>query len=77
MADRAHAPAAGGPEDAPPGPAFPDVSELAGFRAASEGVDSRVAVERFVPHLLGEGTSARALIGRIRWALQHVAAGGP
>jgi integrase len=49
---------------------FPDASELAAFRAVAEGIDTRVAVERYAPHLLGDGNSARAVIGRTRRQLQ-------
>lgn len=54
-------------------PGFPDSSELAAFRAVAEGLDTRVAVERFAPHLLGDGKSARAVIGRTRRLLQRAA----
>src|ERR1700749_1179338 len=68
MAPRAGAPDAEAPEDVS---GFPDASELAAFRAAAEGLDSRVAVERYAPHLLGDGKSARAVIGRTRRLLQR------
>jgi len=52
---------------------FPDASELAAFRAVAEGLDTRVAVERYAPHLLGDGKSARAVLGRTRRFLQRAA----
>lgn len=55
------------------GPSFPGASELAAFRAASEGLETRAAVERYAPHLLGDGKSARAVIGRTRRLLQRTA----
>ena len=70
MAPRAASADAEAPQDVP---GFPDASELAAFRAATEGLDSRVAVERYVPHLLGDGKSARAVIGRTRRLLQRTA----
>jgi site-specific recombinase XerD len=70
MAPRADAPDAEGPKD---GLGFPDASELAAFRATAEGLDSRVAVERYAPHLLGDGKSARAVISRTRRLLQRIA----
>jgi hypothetical protein len=70
MSPRADAPDAEVPED---GAEFPHASELAAFRAAAEGLDSRVAVERYAPHLLGDGKSARAVIGRTRRVLQRTA----
>jgi site-specific recombinase XerD len=70
MARRADALAAEPPEDAL---GFPGASELAAFRAASEGLETRAAVERYAPHLLGDGKSARAVIGRIQRLLQRIA----
>ena len=70
MANRADATRSGAPEDVP---GFPGVSELAAFRAASEGLETRAAVERYAPHLLGDGKSARAVIGRTRRLLQRPA----
>jgi len=62
------------PTDAPEdGLSFPDASELAALRATVEGLDSRVAVERYAPHLLGDGKSARAVISRTRRLLQRTA----
>jgi len=55
------------------GPSFPGASELAAFRAASEGLETRAAVERYAPHLLGDGKSARSVIGRTRRLLQRTA----
>ncbi len=52
---------------------FPSADELAAFRAAAAGVDSREAVERYAPKLLGGRASARAVLGRIRRALQQAA----
>ncbi len=52
---------------------FPSADELAAFRASMEGIGSREAVERFAPKLLGSGESARAVLGRIRRALQKAA----
>ena len=52
---------------------FPDASELAAFRAVAEGLDTRLAVERYAPHLVGDGKSARAVIGRTRRLLQRTA----
>ena len=70
MAPRVEAPEAGAKAVAP---GFPDASDLAAFRAASEGLDARAAVERYAPHLLGDGKSARAVIGRTRRLLQRCA----
>jgi len=52
---------------------FPAVDELTAFRAVLEGFETRAAVERFAPRLLGNGASARAVIGRVRRALQQAA----
>lgn len=52
-------------------PDFPSAAELAAFRAAMEGVPARHAVERFAPHTLDAGATARAVIGRTRRALQR------
>jgi len=52
---------------------FPSADELAAFRASMEGFGSREAVERFAPKLLGGGVSARAILGRVRRALQKAA----
>jgi len=52
---------------------FPEASELAAFRAVAEGLDTRAAVARYAPHLLGDGRSARAVIGRTRRTLQRTA----
>ncbi len=52
---------------------FPSAAELAVFRASMEGIGSREAVIRFAPNLLENGESARAVIGRIRRALQKAA----
>lgn len=52
---------------------FPTADELAAFRASMEGFSSRRAVERFAPKLLGDGASARAVLGRVRRALQTAA----
>jgi site-specific recombinase XerD len=61
------------PEDSLEEGGFPDPSELAAFRAAAEGVETRAAVERYAPHLIGDGKSARAVIGRTRRTLQQIA----
>lgn len=45
---------------------MPDPAALAAFRAVCDGLDSRAAVERYVPQALEDGSTARAVIGRIR-----------
>lgn len=52
---------------------FPSADELAAFRASMEGLGSREAVERFAPKQLDGRASARAVLGRIRRALQKAA----
>ncbi|GAB6852511.1 site-specific integrase [Paraburkholderia kururiensis] len=45
---------------------FPDTPSLSVLRAWYAGMGSREAVERYQPEALGDGTSARGVIGRIR-----------
>ncbi|WP_430507110.1 phage integrase family protein, partial [Burkholderia sp. BCCCDS15] len=60
--------------DSPPAPAgFPDADELAALRAWYAGMTVRQAVERYLPDRLGEGRSARGVIGAIRRRLVRVA----
>ena len=50
----------------PSPPSFPDTASLSALRAWYAGVGSREAVERYCPHALDGGRSARGVIGRIR-----------
>ncbi|MBK3337206.1 phage integrase family protein [Burkholderia pseudomallei] len=50
-------------------PSFPDTASLSAVRAWYAGIGSREAVGRYCPHALGEGQSARGVIGRIRQQL--------
>ncbi|WP_246024949.1 site-specific integrase [Paraburkholderia dinghuensis] len=52
---------------------FPDAGELAMLRAWYAGVPVRQAVARYLPASLGEGKSARGVLGRIRRELVAVA----
>ncbi|OBR48035.1 site-specific integrase [Paraburkholderia tropica] len=52
---------------------FPDADELAVLRAWYAGVAVRQAVERYRPTALGDGKSARGVLGRIRRKLITVA----
>lgn len=45
---------------------YPDASLLAALRAWYAGMPSREAVERYCPSALGDGTSARGVLGRLR-----------
>jgi site-specific recombinase XerD len=45
---------------------FPDKDELAALRAWYAGLAVRPAVERYLPAALGDGKSARGVLGRIR-----------
>jgi site-specific recombinase XerD len=62
---------------APPSPAgapgFPDAAGLAALRAWYAGLSVRQAVARYLPAALGEGQSARGVLGRIRRQLVAVA----
>ncbi|MFW2274430.1 integrase, partial [Burkholderia orbicola] len=60
--------------DSAPAPAgFPDADELAALRAWYAGMTVRQAVERYLPDRLGDGRSARGVIGAIRRRLVRVA----
>jgi hypothetical protein len=50
----------------PPPLPVPDVASLSALRAWYAGVGSREAVERYCPHALEGGKSARGVIGYIR-----------
>ncbi|CAB3809920.1 site-specific integrase [Paraburkholderia fynbosensis] len=52
---------------------FPDADELAVLRAWYAGVPVRQAVARYLPSALGDGKSARGVLGRIRGKLLDVA----
>jgi site-specific recombinase XerD len=52
---------------------FPDADELAVLRAWYEGLPVRRAVERYLPSALGDGKSARGILGRIRRTLVTIA----
>ncbi|MGK8206112.1 phage integrase family protein [Burkholderia cenocepacia] len=52
---------------------FPDADELAALRAWYAGMPVRQAVERYLPARLGDGRSARGVIGGIRRRLVHIA----
>lgn len=52
---------------------FPDADELAVLRAWYEGLPVRQAVARYLPAALGDGKSARGVLGRIRRRLQAIA----
>ncbi|MBB3005346.1 site-specific recombinase XerD [Paraburkholderia tropica] len=52
---------------------FPDAAELAALRAWYAGVAVRPAVERYLPSALGDGRSARGVLGRIRRRLVALA----
>ncbi|HKR41532.1 MAG TPA: phage integrase family protein, partial [Paraburkholderia sp.] len=54
-------------------PGFPDADELAMLRAWYAGLPVRQAVERYLPSALGNGKSARGVLGRIRSKLLDVA----
>ncbi|MGF6734662.1 site-specific recombinase XerD [Paraburkholderia youngii] len=57
--------------DNPPG--FPAADELAVLRVWYAGLSVREAVERYQPASLGDGKSARGVLGRIRRRLQTIA----
>lgn len=57
----------------PPSLPFPDSASLSALRAWYAGVSSREAVERYCPRTLGDGQSARGVIGRIRRQLADFA----
>ncbi|HTR05320.1 MAG TPA: integrase, partial [Paraburkholderia sp.] len=54
-------------------PGFPDADELAMLRAWYAGLAVRPAVERYLPAALGDGKSARGVLGRIRRRLIAIA----
>ncbi|ADG19772.1 integrase family protein [Paraburkholderia atlantica] len=54
-------------------PRFPAADELAVLRAWYAGLPVREAVERYQSALLGDGKSARGVLGRIRRRLQAIA----
>ena len=60
-------------DSAPALAGFPDADELAALRAWYAGMTVRQAVERYLPGRLGEGRSARGVIGAIRRRLARVA----
>ncbi|TKC88747.1 integrase [Trinickia terrae] len=60
------------PAAAPPA-GFPAADELAALRAWYAGLSKREAVARYLPDRLGDGRSARAVLGRIRRQLVAVA----
>ncbi|MFC6972302.1 phage integrase family protein, partial [Paraburkholderia dipogonis] len=51
---------------------FPDADELAVLRAWYAGVSVRQAVARYLPAALGDGRSARGVLGRIRKKLRDL-----
>lgn len=55
---------------------FPDAVELAVLRAWYAGVAVRPAVERYLPSALGDGKSARGVLGQIRRRLVAIARAG-
>jgi site-specific recombinase XerD len=59
--------------DTPESSGFPDAAELAALRAWYAGVAVRPAVERYLPSALGDGKSARGVLGRIRHRLVALA----
>ncbi|MDS0808298.1 phage integrase family protein, partial [Burkholderia cenocepacia] len=61
------------PDSAPAPAGFPDADELAALRAWYAGMTVRQAVERYLPDRLGDGRSARGVIGAIRRRLVRVA----
>ncbi|MEX3843068.1 phage integrase family protein [Paraburkholderia sp. BR10882] len=66
-----HTPLAAPASTEPPG--FPDADELAVLRAWYAGLAVRPAVERYLPSALGDGKSARGVLGRIRRRLVALA----
>jgi len=56
--------ASGGPD--PAGSGGLGIGEMATFRAWAEGLTARAAVQRYLPAKLGNGRSARGVLGRIR-----------
>ncbi|WP_321961950.1 site-specific integrase [Paraburkholderia sp. J7] len=66
-----HTPLPAPAPSAPPG--FPDADELAMLRAWYAGLAVRPAVERYLPSALGDGKSARGVLGRIRRRLVAIA----
>ncbi|WP_321884716.1 site-specific integrase [Paraburkholderia bannensis] len=65
-------PAPSRPDDHNPS-GFPDAAEFAVLRAWYAGVAVRPAVERYLPSALGDGKSARGVLGRIRRRLVSLA----
>ena len=64
------------PDPPPPAavlPGFPAADELAVLRAWYEGLPVRQAVARYLPSALGDGRSARGVLGRIRRTLVAIA----
>ncbi|MBN3789593.1 site-specific integrase [Burkholderia sp. Ac-20353] len=59
------------PDSAPSG--FPDADELAALRAWYAGLAIRQAVARYLPERIGDGRSARGVIGGIRRRLVRIA----
>ncbi|WP_233860291.1 site-specific integrase [Paraburkholderia sp. HD33-4] len=54
-------------------PGFPNADELAALRAWYAGLPVRQAVARYLPSALGDGKSARGVVGKIRRQLLAVA----
>jgi hypothetical protein len=52
---------------------FPDAASIATLRAWYAGMSSRPAVERYRPDALGDGRSARGVLGHIRRQLADFA----
>src|ERR1700761_5077704 len=52
---------------------LPNADELAALRAWYAGLSARMAVERYLPASLGDGRSARGVLGGIRRRLSTVA----
>ncbi|SDD16589.1 site-specific integrase [Paraburkholderia lycopersici] len=71
MKTRPSLPAAAAAASEPPG--FPDADELAVLRAWYAGLPVRQAVARYLPARLGDGKSARGVLGHIRRALVAIA----
>ncbi|WP_414449256.1 phage integrase family protein [Burkholderia sp. 22PA0099] len=62
----AHPPTAAPSPDSPAPSGFPDADELAMLRAWYEGMSVRAAAERYLGDRLGQGRSARGVLGAIR-----------
>ncbi|WP_434113849.1 phage integrase family protein [Paraburkholderia caffeinilytica] len=60
-------------QDAAAPTGFPDADEIAVLRAWYAGMSTRDAVNRYLPGRLGQGRSARGILGQIRQALLLVA----